>query len=169
MDLYELEPDERTIVRDGLLRARWHWRSGRFESDTTARTDPHLVDYADVFLRTMDDWLSASNQRRMLAEVFDLPANAPLRVVRFELQNCTGPSIREIVQPEGELKDVLMRIGDRLECPVASMPVGQHTLRVYGPDEVVIIKPAARRHWMGIAALSDADFVAAESLAGSAT
>ncbi len=168
LDLYELEPDERIVVRDGLLRSRWQWQPGRLKSAKMAKTKPHLVDYADVFLRTMDDWLSASNQRRMLAEVFDLPANAPLRVVRFELQNCTGPSIQEIVQPEGELKDVLIRIGDRLECPVASMLVGQRTLRVYGPGEVVIIKPAARRHWMGVAALNDADVVAAESLAGPA-
>jgi hypothetical protein len=44
--------------------------------------------------------------------------------------------------------------------------VGERELRVHGANEVVIIKPAARRFWMRIAALEDADAVIAESFAG---
>ena len=41
-------------------------------------------------------------------------------------------------------------------------------LRVHGRREVVMIKPNARRHWMGVSALEDADAVIVESFSGSA-
>jgi hypothetical protein len=41
-------------------------------------------------------------------------------------------------------------------------------LRIHGRHEVVIIKPSARRYWMGVAALEDADAVVAESFSGAA-
>ena len=53
-----------------------------------------------------------------------------------------------------------------MEVPIASYLHGQRDLRVHGRREVVIIKPAARRHWMGVSALEDADAVIVESLTG---
>ena len=102
----------------------------------------------------------------MRGEVFGLPVTAPHRVVRFVLEDGTEPSTRCVVQPEGSLRDVLDRIGERMDVRIGESLVGQRTLRVYGPDEVVIIKPAARRHWMGVSALEDADAVVADSIAG---
>ena len=72
----------------------------------------------------------------------------------------------DVVTPDGDLKDVLDRIGERLEVPVANSLIGQRELRVHGRNEVVIIKPAARRHWLGVSALEDADSVVAESFSG---
>ena len=165
-DLYALDDAERIVARDGLFRAGWQWRSGRIQSAAPTDTDPHILAYTDTFLTAMDAWLAVAKRRRMRGEVFDFPTHAPLRVVRFVLEEGVGPSTRRVILPEGDLRAVLDRTGERLNFQIATSLVGQRALRVYGPDEVVIIKPAARRHWMGVSALEDADAVAAESFTG---
>ena len=167
-DLYGLDEAERTVARDGLFRASWQWKPGRLESARPALAQPHMSDYARTFLATMDVWFAARRQRHMRAEVFDLPDNAPLRVVRFVLEEGNAPSIAELVEPEGSLRDVLDGIGRRLEVRLATSLSGQRELRVHGRREVVIIKPSARRHWMGVSALEDADAVIVESFSGAA-
>ena len=165
-DLYGLDDAERTVVRDGRFRASWQWKDGREQSVEAAVPDPHLLNYARAFLSVMDGWLSARKRRHMRAEVFDLPAHAPLRVVRFVLEEGYAPSTAEIVAPDGSVRAVLDRIGRRLNVALATALSGQRELRVHGRDEVVVIKPAARRHWMGVSALDDADAVVVESFAG---
>ena len=165
-DLYGLDSADRIVARDGLIRAGWQWKSGRLDSAKAAEVDPHVVAYADTFLAAMDAWLFAGRRRRMRGEVFGFPDAAPHRVVRFVLEDGNGSSTRDVVQPEGNVRDVLDRIGKRLNVGIGGSLVGQRTLRVYGPSEVVIVKPAARRHWMGVSALEDADAVVADSVAG---
>ena len=165
-DLYGLDDAERTVVRDGHFRASWQWKDGREQSVEAAVPETHLLDYARAFLSVMDGWLSARKRRRMRAEVFDLPERAPLRVVRFVLEDGYAPSTAEVVTPDGSARAVLDRIGRRLNVPLATSLSGQRELRVHGRGEVVVIKPAARRHWMGVSALDDADAVVAESFAG---
>ena len=167
-DLYGLDDAERVVVRDGHFRASWQWRDGREQSVEAAVPDPHLLEYARAFLSVMDGWLAARKRRHMRAEVFDLPERAPLRVVRFVLEEGYAHSTAEIVTPNGTVKAVLDRIGRRLNVRLATALSGQRELRVHGRDEVVVIKPAARRHWMGVSALDDADAVVAESFAGPA-
>ena len=165
-DLYDLDGEDRIVARDGLVRAGWQWRSGRLESAKSADVDPHILAYADTFLTAVDSWLFAGRRRRIRGEVFGFPAAAPHRVVRFVLEDGSGPSTRSVVQPQGNLRDVLDRIGERLNFRIGASLVGQRALRVYGAKEVVIVKPAARRHWMGVSALEDADAVVADSVAG---
>ena len=165
-DLYGLDEAERTVARDGLFRASWQWKPGRLESAKPALAQPHMLDYARTFLATMDVWFTARRQRHMRAEVFDLPDNVPLRVVRFVLEEGYAPPTAELVEPGGSLRDVLDGIGRRLEVRLATSLSGQRELRVHGRREVVIIKPSARRHWMGVSALEDADAVIVESFSG---
>ena len=165
-DLYGLDPADRIVARDGLFRARWQWKTGKRQSAATADIDPHVLAYADAFLKTIDTWLSATKRRRMRGQIFDFPASAPLRVARFVIEEHRGPSVAEVIQPDGSLRDVLLRIGERLDVQLGASLIGHRTLRVYGPDEVVIIKPAARRHWMEVSALEDADAVIADSVSG---
>ena len=165
-DLYGLDDAERTVVRDGRFRASWQWKDGREQSVKAAVPDPHLLNYARAFLSVMDGWLSARKRRHMRAEVFDLPDHAPLRVVRFVLKEGYAPSTAEVVAPDGSVKAVLDRIGRRLNVSLATALSGQRELRVHGLSEVVVIKPAARRHWMSVSALDDADAVVAESFSG---
>lgn len=162
-DLYEIDEADRVVVRDGLFRASWEWQPGRKVSVQAANVEI-LSNYAHVFLSAIDGWLSARKRRRMRAEVFDLPKNDALRVIRFVLEEKPGPSGLEVIRPSGELADLLTRIGQQLNVRLASSVIGQRELRVHGRAEVVIIKPAARRHWMGVVALEDADAVIAESI-----
>jgi len=167
-DLYGLDEPERIVARDGLFRASWQWKPGRVKSAKPADPESHMLDYARTFLSAMDVWLAARKRRHMRAEVFDLPESAPLRVVRFVLKEGYAPSGPKLINPEGGLKDILNRVGQRLDVRLATSLSGQRELRVHGRHEVVMIKPNARRHWMGVSALEDADAVIVESFSGSA-
>lgn len=162
-DLYGLDNADRVVIQDGLFRASWQWQEGRALS--VAATDIHsdITQYAKVFLSVISGWLSARNKRRMRAEVFDLPSRDVLRVVRFVLEDGPGDSTIAVVKPEGELNDVIGRIGKRMKVKIATALSGERELRIHGRNEVVIIKPAARRYWMGVSALEDADAIVAES------
>lgn len=164
-DLYGLDEDDRMVVRDGLFKASWEWRPGLRRSVEPASPRDDVVAYAQGFLTVIDRWLAARRKRRMRAEVLDLPKSAAIRVVRFVLEDRHGPSVIEIVRPEADLSKVLERIGQRLHVQLATSVIGQRELRVHGRDEVVVIKPAAQRHWMESVALEDADAVIAESFA----
>ena len=165
IDLYDLDVSDRTVVNDGLFRASGQWQAGRIQSVQPADTD-HLVDYAQVFLRTIGAWLSVLKRRSMYAEIFQLPQRSPLRVVRFVLDDSSYESDRvTVIHPEGSLNQILADLGSRLDVRLADSLIGRRELRVYGQNEVVMIKPCARRHWLGVAALEDADTVIAESIA----
>ena len=167
-DLYELDESERVVVRDGLARTGWLWQRGQRDSAAPAGVDD-LRSYARAFLGTMDAWLSARNVRRMRTEIFELPASASLRVLRFVLEERPGPSILETVPVEGSLAAVLKQIGERLNVQIADSLATTRELRVHGSNEVTIIKPSARRQWMGVRALEDANAVVAKSFLGAGT
>ena len=161
--LYELDEAERIVVQDGLVRTGWLWQQGQRHSAAPAKADD-LEAFARPFLGTMDAWLSARNVRRMRAEIFELPASAPLRVIRFVLEERPGPSILKPLPVAGRLAAVLKQIGERLDVPIADSLAGERELRVHGANEVVIVKPSARRHWMGVRAMEDANEIVAESV-----
>lgn len=165
-DLYGLDDDERAVVLAGFFRLSWQWKAGLRESVEPADANTDLRDYAESFLGVIDSWLAARKRRRMRAEVFHLPFDAPLRVIRFVLEERPGPSVVEIQRPDVQLNALLSEIEGRLNVRLTGRLVGQRELRVHGGSEVVVIKPSARRHWMTVAALEDADSVIAESIAG---
>ena len=165
-ELYGLDNEQRAVVRDGLSRSSWQWRAGRLESVRPASRHD-LAQYAKTFLDTMDAWLSGAGSKRMRAEILEFPSNDPLRIIRFILEEVHGPSEQiDIVSPEGALSGVLSRIGQRAKVQVSSALVGVRDLRVHTQDEVTIIKPAARRNWLSVHALEDADAVVEDSLRG---
>ena len=162
-DLYQLNAAERVIIRDGLTRASWQASWQRLKQSAEPANYAAVANYARVFLAQIAVWLAARNKRTMRAEIIDLPPTSPLRVVRFVLQNKPGNSGINRINPAGELNEVLTELSDRLQVPIASELVAERELRVHGPNEVVIIKPAANRYWLGIAAIEDADSVIVES------
>ena len=166
LDLYDLDSTDGVIVQDGLYRAGWQWQAGRENSTASANSQEDIVRYAGIFLKVMSIWLSARNKRHMRAEIFDLPKSDSLRVARFVLEDGPGNATVEVIEPKGELNDILSRIGKRLNVQIATALSVDRELRIHGRNEIVIIKPAARRYWMGIAALEDADAVIAESFTG---
>ena len=89
-DLYDLGETERIVARDGLTRARWQWKAGR-ENSARAADIFQVSNYARTFQEAITVWLSAANRRSIHAEVLKLPDNAPLRVVRFVLEEVPQP------------------------------------------------------------------------------
>ena len=158
-DLYALDEVERTVVEDGLFRATWQWDEGRRHAVADVQ-DEELRRYAGTFLSTMDAWLAGSGGRCMRAEIYSMGSRSPVRVVRFVLgDNCGGGPDLRVVRPDGPLHDVLARIGRRAQIRISSALVGLRDLRVHAGDEVCIIKPAARRNWLRVNAIEDADAV----------
>lgn len=157
-DLYALPEADRLAMRDGLYRARWQWQEGRGDSIAPAGVDD-LRRYADAFLHVMDSWFSVTGRRRMQAEIYDVPAPTPLRVVRFAIEDVAPPSKVRCVSPDGPLTAVLARISERSKAPITNELVGVRELHAHARNEVSIIKPAARRHWMPVCGLDDADAV----------
>ena len=167
-DLYAIDEVDQVVVRDGLLRAGWQWSRGREASAAPASIRGDVDAYAQMFAMGLDAWLQAANARHIRGEVYHLPYLSPLRVVRFVLSKGRREPSVEIIAPGGSLADVLDRIGHRLQVRIGSALVGERELRVHGTDEVVVIKPAARRFWMRGVALEDADAVVSESFTGAA-
>jgi hypothetical protein len=165
-DLYDLEPADRVVVRDGRYRASWQWQEGREHSVANAEIEGDLRYYAGAFILVIAGWLAARNKRRMRAEIFKVSPGDALRVVRFVLEDledgASAPAI-DIVEPDGDLHQLLQRIGNRLNVKLATALAAVRELRIHGRNEVVIIKPAARRYWMGVSALEDADAVVEEA------
>ena len=115
----------------------------------------------------MDAWLSASKRMRMRAEIYRLRDDAPLRVIRFVLEEAPGPSHEvKVVTPDGALGAVLTRIARRTGVRITSELTGLRDLRVHAADEVSIIKPAPRRNWLRVQAFEDADDVVQDSVYG---
>ena len=168
-DLYRLDDQDRLVLRDGLFQASWQWKEGEDDSVRPAG-EADLGAYAGAFLATMDAWLSASNRRRMRAEIYRLPPDAPHRVIRFVLEEAPGPSREvKVITPDGALSTVLASIGKRTSVRISDELVGLRDLRVHAEDEVSIIKPAARRNWLRVQALEDADGVVSASVYAGST
>lgn len=165
-DLYGIDDTDRVVVLDGLYRAGWQWLAGREDSVSNANST-ELSDYASTFMDVIGGWLSARNKRHIRAEILELPQNSTLRVVRFVLNDGSGSGTSQITPVDGGLEDVLARIGKRMNVRIATALSTTRELRIHGRNEVVIIKPAAKRYWMKIVALEDADAVVAESFSGS--
>ena len=165
-DLYELDEEEQIVANDGRLRATWQWKAGRDAAGKAADYND-LQGYARAFLLSMDAWLYAANERRFRAEVYDVNATAPLRVVRFILEDHPPPSrIVRIPGQDMSLRELLADVDTSLGMSIAEQLVGVRELRVHGRREVVIVKPAARRFWLGVTGLDDARSVMMESFKG---
>ena len=167
-DLYGFDDEDRVVVRDGLFQASWQWKKGRLSSVEPA-DEAELKKYAGAFLATMDAWLGVANRRRMRAEIYRVPDEAPHRVIRFVLEEAPGPS-REVkaITPNAPLSSLLASIGERTSVRITDELVGLRDLRVHTEDEVSIIKPAARRNWLRVQALEDADGAVSASVYTSA-
>ena len=163
-DLYELDEEERIAVADGRLRATWQWKAGR-DVAVAAADEEDLREYAQAFLLSMDSWFRAANERRLRAEIYASQPGEPLRVVRFVLENHPPPSHAVVLQAES-LAGLLADIDARLSISIARELIGGRELRVHARREVVIVKPAARRFWLGVGGLDDARAVLTKSFAG---
>ena len=162
-DLYGLDSGERTVLRDGLFRASWQWKRGKRASAEPAQL-MHMMDYAKAFNIKINPWLKAGNKHRLRAEIHKDPSPSdPLRLVRFVLERRPPPSVVKAVPSSGLAHEVLTGISSRLGMKVQDDLSRFGELRLSGDNEMVIVKPSARRHWLAVNAFADARAVLEES------
>jgi hypothetical protein len=165
-DLYGLDPRQRRLVEDVLdSTIDLQLRKERSVALRPATVDD-LGAYATQFMAVVDEFLSVRNKSELVAEPFELPTQSRLRVVKFRTvaRPAQPPKVRPVACDNldrvlGQIAEVLLAQGQSTD-PVYT----RRHLRVYGPGEVYIVKPAQIRFWTRSAGLNDADAVLAEHL-----
>ena len=164
LDLYSLHADDRIAVQDGLTRAGWQWKEGWEQSTTAAALDVHVSEYASVFMSVIYRLQRVRKKNRIRAEVYDLPEGEAVRAVRFVLEPGHRPPTLEMM-PSSGLRELLGQIGDASNVSLADL-AGPHEVQRYGHEQIVTVKPAALRHWLGVCAMRDAGRAVADSMGG---
>ena len=172
-DLYELEPEERVVAADSVERARYlifENRKERVGLVALPRVDA-LKDYARQVTLTVNAYLRARGERHLEAVVYDKrlkqadwSAGIPgVTAVRF-IMAAGGPGAEPVVR-DGEpadLEALATMLRGRFESDVPPYLNERRQLRLYGEDDVFILKPTEVRYWTCTAGLNDADVILAD-------
>ena len=164
-DLYALSEQERLVVRDGHDRASWQWQRG-WESSVQPAVREELEAYADAFIGTVNPWLVASGRRAQAAILVPSVAN-PLGAVRFAFDHEAMSSPLEHRRWHGSLGELLTGVDEQIAHAFPDLFSKHKALRVPSDGGVLIVKPAARRHWLQSVALMDARRVLESSMRAS--
>ncbi|MCY4129273.1 MAG: N-6 DNA methylase [Gammaproteobacteria bacterium] len=161
-DVYELDEQERLVVLDGAERGAREFKLPRLAAEESV-SDEQLRSYARTFLNVINPWQSVLGKSEYSAAIVGLRNTAPLRVIRFVRGIDSGVRWQK---SEGEVAEVLGRIGHRIQTPISQYLAAARELRVHGIDgEILVIKPASHRYWTHGAALNDADSALGDGLA----
>ena len=172
-DLYDLEVDERILVRDSVARARYLIFENRAEriGVIKAPTSDLLKAYAKQVARSVDAYLRARGERHLEAIVYtkrltkgNLAAGVPgITAVRFVM--ASGAPKRDAVVREGDPADLETLAGllrGRFDADVPPYLNERRQLRLYGPDDLFFLKPTEARYWTATVGLNDADVILAD-------
>lgn len=172
-DLYGIEPEERVVAQDSVARARYLIFENRAERArmVQAPSPHHLKQYARQVGSSVDAYLRARGERHLEAVVYtqrlakgDLATGVPgVTAVRFVM--APGAPKRDAVVREGDPADLdalakLLR--GRLEAEVPPYLNERRQLRIYGSEDLFILKPSEVRYWTATAGLNDADVILAD-------
>lgn len=153
---FRLQPGERQLIRD----LRWRLDHPPGSRDPTASPETLLV-----YARSLVETLSNVSRKDWRAVAWPVAPSSPLRVVVLARPGHSPPSLPS---SDPEVDAALAVLDSRLlSSRGESLYVRRH-LRLYEQDAIYLIKPAAARWWLPSAAMSDADDLVAEILAGAA-
>ena len=172
-DLYGLEPEERILVGESVSRARYLAFENRAERSAMVRgpSAEHLQVYAKQVGRTVDAHLRARGERHLEARVYtrrglerDFSDGVPgVTAVRFLMAPGAPPT--DPVVREGDPMD-LAKLADMLRGqPASEVPPylnERRVLRIYGSEDLFVLKPTEIRYWTATAGLNDADVILAD-------
>ena len=161
-ELYALSEQERLVVRDGHDRASWQWQRG-WKSSVQPAGREELEAYANAFIGTVNPWLVASG-RRAHAVVLEPSVANPLGAVRFTFDHGAMSSPIEHRRWHGSLVELLTGVDEHVARSFPELFSKHKVLRVPSEGGVLIVKPAARRHWLQSVALMDARRVLESSM-----
>ncbi|MBF0871781.1 HsdM family class I SAM-dependent methyltransferase [Gluconobacter japonicus] len=172
-ELYGLEPDERILARESVARARYLIFENRAERIGLVATPDtaSLHAYAGQVAGTVDAYLRARNERHLEAVIYpvrlskaDLAAGIPgVTAVRFVMAP-GGPADVPIVRDgnPAELQALSALLRGQLEADIPPYLNERRQMRLYGPEDLFILKPAEIRYWTRTAGLNDADIILAD-------
>ena len=172
-DAYDLDADERTLARDSVDRARhlvFENRSERGGLITPPGTND-LRAYAAQVAQTVDAYLRARNERHLEAIVYpvalartDYGSGLPgVTAVRFVMA-AGGPG-REAIVRDGdpsELEALSALLRGQFDTSIPPYLNERRQIRLYGSDDLFILKPSEIRNWSRTAGLNDADVILAD-------
>jgi hypothetical protein len=171
--LYDLEPEECVVARDGVSRARYLIFENRKERcqlvSRPAAED--LRDYARHVTLTVNAYLRARGERHLEAFVYqkalkhtDWATGLPgVTAVRFVMAP-GGPDGQSTVR-DGDPTDLdalAALIRGKFESDVPPYLNERRQLRLYGDNDLFILKPTEIRYWTNTAGLNDADIILAD-------
>lgn len=172
-DLYALESEERVVAADSVERARYlifENRKERVGLVAPPRVEA-LKDYARQVTLTVNAYLRARGERHLEAVVYDKrlqPADwsggiPGVTAVRFVMAE-GGPGAEPIVRDgePGDLDSLAAMLRGQFESDVPPYLNERRQLRLYGEDDVFILKPTEGRYWTCTAGLNDADVILAD-------
>ena len=164
-DLYRLDPEERILIEDMVSTTIDLYRKAEDSIWMGPACTDEVAAYAITFARVIDGFLKVRDQNRLAAEIYEVPQQSSLRVVRFAIapQNTTDAPPQRII-PMQDLGSILDRIAELLPDSTRERVYVERHLRIYGDRELYIVKPNRRHLWTRSSGLNDADTVIAEHL-----
>lgn len=172
-DLYELEPDERVLARDSVSRARHLIFENRSERMALVKPpeSTDLRDYAGQVAQTVDAYLRARGERHLEAVIYpvqmkkgDLASGiAGVTAVRFVMA-AGGPHDEPLVRDgdPAELQALSALLRGQLEPDIPPYLNERRQMRLYGAEDLFILKPTETRYWTRTTGLNDADIILAD-------
>jgi hypothetical protein len=172
-DLYDLELDERVLAGDAVSRARCLiFENRRERAELVTPPDPTaLRAYAAQVAHTVDAYLRARGERHLEAVIYplrlskgDLASGVPgVTAVRFVMAP-GAPGTQPVVRDgePAELEQLAALLRGRLEADIPPYLNERRQMRLYGADDLFILKPTENRYWTRTTGLNDADVILAD-------
>jgi hypothetical protein len=172
-DLYELEPDERILARESVARARYLIFENRSERGGLVKPPDatFLQAYAGQVAKSVDAYLYARGERHLEAIIYprrltkvDLASGVPgVTAVRFVMVP-GRPGDMPIVRDgdPADLNTLAALLRGQLEADIPPYLNERRQLRLYGAEDLFVLKPTESRYWTRTAALNDADVILAD-------
>ena len=172
-NLYDLEPDERVLARDGVSRARHLIFENRRERAelVTPPDAAALRAYAAQVVHTVDAYLRARGERHLEAVIYpvrlskgDLGSGiSGVTAVRF-LMAPGAPGAQSVVRDgdPADLEQLAALLRGRLDADIPPYLNERRQMRLYGADDLFILKPTENRYWTRTTGLNDADVILAD-------
>lgn len=172
-DLYDLDSEERVLASEAVERTRHLSCQRKTDYERLLRPPTHdeLRDYGSEVVQTINAYLEARGERHVRAVIYrdglegfptgtSLDSSIAMRFASVPGRPSPEPDIREGDQRGLQALAESIR-GQLTSRPPPYLSESRH-LRIYGTDDVTVMKPAQWRHWNRTSGLNDADKILAD-------
>ena len=172
-ELYELEPDETVLASEAVDRARYLIFENRGERATYVMppNQDTLAAYASQVTTTINTYLRTRGERHLQATIYpcnlaatDAHTGVPgVMAVRFTMASGAPGSKATVYRGQSRDLDTLTEmLRGRFEADKPPYLNERRQLRIYGDNDLFILKPSEARYWTRGAGLNDADVILAD-------